>query len=301
MRITLSGDKVRRGLVVGLALVLLELGAACRGGEAPAEPAVDSRRPDGVFAIVEPEDPSQESSPPSAESAPTPTAETAPGGERPSDPEAGDREPEDGEPAAEAPLDYDPELWLEVQALDPSIVLDIRYATEDNFVGEPLYPCGRCFLRPEAAAAVVEAHQALQEAGYGGLKLFDCYRPTPIQARLWEVSPDPRAVAPPSKGSMHNRGLAIDLTVIDREGQELDMGTAYDAFSERSYHGFRGLTAEVRDNRKALLQAMESAGFRPLKTEWWHYTLKGVSRPLADFVWSCTGPWPGGPRYWERR
>jgi len=184
-------------------------------------------------------------------------------------------------------LDYDAELWTEVQAEEASIVLDIRYATADNFVGEPLYPCARCFMRPEAAVRLIEAHRALQAAGYGGLKLFDCYRPTPVQARLWEISPDPRAVAPPSKGSMHNRGLAIDLTVIDREGRELDMGTAYDAFSERSYHSFRDLPAEVRANRKMLRKTMAAAGFRPLRTEWWHYTLKGASRPLADFVWSC--------------
>ena len=79
------------------------------------------------------------------------------------------------------------------------------------------------------------------------------------------------------------------------------MGTAYDAFSERSYHGYRGLSEEVKANRKALREAMEAAGFRPLRTEWWHYSLKGAQRPLDDFVWTCTGPWPAGPRYWERR
>ncbi len=287
--------------LIGLASALLMALGACRGGEAPAEPAGDSRAPAGAFAIVEAPEPQARALQAGAADAPAGAADSSEpvvGGEEQS---TGAGAAAEGEPSEEAPLDYDPELWLEVQALDPSIALDIRYATEDNFVGEPLYPCARCFLRPEAAAAVVKAHQALQEAGYGGLKLFDCYRPTPIQARLWEITPDPRAVAPPSKGSMHNRGLAIDLTVIDREGNELDMGTAYDAFSERSYHGFRGLSAEVRDNRKVLLGAMEDAGFRPLRTEWWHYTLKGASHPLADFIWSCTGPWPGGPRYWERR
>jgi len=283
------GSVVAMGVVVGL--------GGCRGGEGVAQPVEDSREAPSAFAIAEPE--SSESAGGAEVVEPASVGAEAPVSATPSaEPSA--ESGADGE-AEPPPLDYDPELWLEVQALDPTIVLDIRYATEDNFVGEPLYPCGRCFLRPKAAAAVVKAHQALQATGYGGLKLFDCYRPTPIQARLWEITPDPRAVAPPSKGSMHNRGLAIDLTVIDKDREELDMGTEYDAFSQRSYHSFRGLSAEVLANRTVLRESMEAAGFRPLRTEWWHYTLKGESQPLADFIWSCTGPWPGGPRYWERR
>ncbi|MCB9701928.1 MAG: M15 family metallopeptidase [Myxococcales bacterium] len=215
--------------------------------------------------------------------------------------EVGDEGATSGEAAEAAPVDYDLDAWREVQALDPSVVLDIRYATADNFVGEPLYPCGRCFLRPAVAEALVRAHRALQDAGYGGLKLFDCYRPTPIQARLWEITPDPRAVAPPTTGSMHNRGMAVDLTIVDREGAELDMGTAYDAFSARSYHTYKGLPAEVLANRRLLRETMDAAGFAALKTEWWHYSFRGPREPLADFVWTCTGPWPAGPLYWERR
>ncbi|MEZ4379838.1 MAG: M15 family metallopeptidase [Nannocystaceae bacterium] len=279
---------------LGLLVGALALASACRGGEAPEEPASERRAPVDHFAIVGD----------GGAGARTPVAQgdaTAPEGAEAEATTSGEEATAASVDAEEPALDYDPAAWLEVQALDATVTLDIRYATTDNFVGEALYPCGRCFLRPEAAKAVIEAHRALREAGYGGLKLFDCYRPRPVQEKLWAIHPDPAAVAPPARGSMHNRGLAVDLTVIDREGRELDMGTAYDAFSERSYHDYRGLSDEVKANRAALREAMTAAGFRPLRSEWWHYSLKGAQRPLDDFVWTCTGPWPAGPRYWERR
>jgi D-alanyl-D-alanine dipeptidase len=123
-------------------------------------------------------------------------------------------------------LDYDTAAWTEITRLDPSILLDLRYATANNFVKEKMYECPRCFLRPDVARAIAKAHKALQKKGYG-LKMYDCYRPRPIQWKLWNKVPDTRYVADPRKGSMHNRGMAVDLTIVDKNGQELDMGTDF--------------------------------------------------------------------------
>lgn len=195
-------------------------------------------------------------------------------------------------PGGARTIDLDPARWVEPTRLDPTIRLDVRYATADNFMGEAIYPCARCLLRPEVAAAIVAVHRELQDAGYGGLLLFDCYRPSSLQRRLWEKSPDPRAVAPPSRGSMHARGLAVDLSIVDREGHEVDMGTPYDHFGPRAYHGARGLAPAAVERRERLRVAMERAGFRPLRSEWWHFSWSGSRAPADDFTWACP-PGPG--------
>jgi D-alanyl-D-alanine dipeptidase len=123
-----------------------------------------------------------------------------------------------------------PDGWTEITTLDPTIKLDLRYATSNNFVKEKMYDCGRCFYRTTVADALLKAHKALQKQGYGGLKMYDCYRPRPIQWKLWKKVPDPRYVADPRKGSMHNRGMAADLTIVDKDGKELDMGTEFRLF-----------------------------------------------------------------------
>ena len=182
--------------------------------------------------------------------------------------------------------DYDPAQWQEVNHLDPSIRLDLRYATDNNFVKEKMYDCGRCFLRPEVAAAVVDAHRFLQKKGYG-LKMYDCYRPRPIQWKLWNKVPDPRYVADPRKGSMHNRGMAVDLTIVDSLGSELDMGTDFDFFGKEAYHSYGGHPAEVTENRILLVETMEAYGFRSTSTEWWHYSFKPKTFELDDWLWPC--------------
>lgn len=182
--------------------------------------------------------------------------------------------------------DYDTAQWTELIALEPGITLDLRYATTHNFVKEKLYPCGRCFLRPEVARAIQKAHRELQRQGLG-LKMFDCYRPRPIQQKLWDKVPDDRYVTPPWKGSMHNRGQAVDLTIVDARGIELDMGTAYDYFGEKAYHTCTELPREVLANRTLLRELMARHGFRHIRTEWWHYSYIGVSRPLSDWQWKC--------------
>ena len=112
--------------------------------------------------------------------------------------------------------------------------LDIRYATENNFVKEQLYPCGKCFLRKEAATALNAVAKSLAQINFK-LVLFDCYRPKPIQQKLWDKVPNPSYVTPPHKGSMHNRGVAVDLSIMDSDGEYLDMGTTYDFFGEEAH------------------------------------------------------------------
>ncbi len=183
-------------------------------------------------------------------------------------------------------LDYDTLQWLDVADLDASILMDLKYATTDNFVKSQMYECGRCFLRPEVARALVNIHKDLKDKGYG-IKVFDCYRPRPVQWALWEKVPDARYVADPRKGSMHNRGSAVDLTIVDINGNELDMGTHFDFFGKEAYHDYTNLSKTVLDNRKLLKSTMEAFGFKAIRTEWWHYSYKYQGYELSDMVWQC--------------
>ncbi len=177
--------------------------------------------------------------------------------------------------------------FVELTTLDPSLRLDIRYATTDNFTKTKIYDCPRCLLRPEAAAAIIAAHKSLQKKGLG-LKMFDCYRPRPYQQRLWDKVPNPDYVTPPAKGSMHSRGAAVDLTIVDANGQELDMGTPYDFFGAAAHTDHANLPAKVLTNRRLLRETLEAAGFKGIRTEWWHFSYPSKSYPLSDYVWPCT-------------
>ena len=183
-------------------------------------------------------------------------------------------------------IDYDTLEWTDIAILDPSIIVDMKYATEENFVGIKMYECSRCFLRPKVAEKIVQIQQALQKQ-QTGLKMLDCFRPRPTQQKLWDKVPDPRYVTNPAKGSMHNRGAAVDLTIVDSLGQELDMGTAFDYFGQEAYHAYTNLPDSVLANRKLLKETMETFGFKPIRTEWWHYSLPGQGYPLSDMLWKC--------------
>ncbi len=184
------------------------------------------------------------------------------------------------------PPDYDTMQWADLSRLDSTIIIDMRYATENNFVGEKLYECGRCFLRPEAARAVVAAHREFRRQGLS-LKMLDCYRPRPIQWKLWEKVPDRRYVSDPRKGSMHNRGAAVDLTLADSTGRQLEMGTPYDFFGPAAHPSYQNLPDTVLANRALLRETMIRHGFRPIRTEWWHYSFRGKSYKLSDMLWKC--------------
>lgn len=176
--------------------------------------------------------------------------------------------------------------FVDLSSLNASIRLDIRYATTNNFTAAKIYDCARCLLRPEAAQALLKAHRALQRQGLG-LKMFDCYRPRPYQQRLWDKVPNPDYVTPPEKGSMHSRGAAVDLTIVDAQGNELDMGTPYDYFGREAHYDYTRLPGKVLANRRLLRRTMEAAGFQGIRTEWWHFSFRGKSYPLSDYVWPC--------------
>lgn len=166
------------------------------------------------------------------------------------------------------------------------IAIDIKYATTDNFTKKQIYKCGKCFLRPEATEKIVKAHKMLKEKYGYGLKMFDCYRPLPAQQRLWDVVPNADYVTPPSKGSMHNKGLAVDLTIVDKDGKELDMGTPYDFFGKEAHTDNLSLPKQVLENRNILKSVMNEVGFTGIRTEWWHFSLN-AGADLSSWEWKC--------------
>lgn len=160
---------------------------------------------------------------------------------------------------------------IEIQKINPRIRVDLRYTTDDNFMKERLYPAGsRCFLRRETALKLSRVQDALLKEGLG-LKVFDGYRPLSVQKKMWARFPVQGYVANPAKGSNHNRGAAVDLTLVDRDGHELAMPSGYDEFSERSHRDYQGGSLAALKNREILRRAMEKEGFRGITTEWWHF------------------------------
>jgi D-alanyl-D-alanine dipeptidase len=174
---------------------------------------------------------------------------------------------------------------VELIALDPTIRLDIRYATERNFVGRPVYKEARAFLQRPAAEALVRAHRKLREQGCG-LIVFDGYRPWSVTRLFWELTPPAQRdfVADPAKGSKHNRGCAVDVSLYDlASGQPLEMPSGYDDFSERAAPDYAGGSAEARRNRDRLRRVMEAHHFRVEPNEWWHFNHRDWRQyPILD-------------------
>src|SRR5579859_332780 len=168
-----------------------------------------------------------------------------------------------------------PEL-VELVKLDPTIKLDIRYATTNNFLSTPMYSEARAFMQRPAAEALVRANHALKKQGYG-LLVHDAYRPWYVTKMFWEATPDDKKifVADPKEGSKHNRGCAVDLTLYDlKTGAVVQMPSGYDEMSERAYADYTGGTAEQRERRGILWRAMENEGFTVYPQEWWHFDYK---------------------------
>jgi D-alanyl-D-alanine dipeptidase len=168
-----------------------------------------------------------------------------------------------------------PEL-VELNKVDSTIKLDIRYATKNNFLGRPVYQQARAFLQRPAAAALVRVNQALRQQGYG-LIVFDGYRPWSVTKVFWDVTPEDRKVfvADPSKGSRHNRGCAVDLSMFDlKTGATVQMPSEYDEFTERAHINYECATPEAKRLRGILRAAMEAGGFAVYEPEWWHYDFK---------------------------
>jgi zinc D-Ala-D-Ala dipeptidase len=156
----------------------------------------------------------------------------------------------------------------------PTLILDLKYKRTDNFTKQRLYPATNAtYLRHKAALALAAVQKELKTQ-HLGLKIFDAYRPYSITEKMWELVKDERYAADPKKGSGHNRGIAVDLTLIDlKTGKELNMGTGFDDFTDAAHHDFMALPKEVLQNRLLLKNMMEANGFKALETEWWHYAL----------------------------
>lgn len=166
---------------------------------------------------------------------------------------------------------------VELITLDPSFQLDIRYATNNNLTGRSLYTEARAFLQRSAAEALVDVNNELKPLGYG-LMIFDGYRPWNVTKIFWDITPDEDKifVADPKKGSRHNRGSAIDLSLYDLvTGEEVEMTGVYDEMTERSYPDYEGGTTKQKEMRDLLRTRMEAHGFIVYEFEWWHFDYKG--------------------------
>src|ERR1051326_826196 len=181
---------------------------------------------------------------------------------------------------------------VELVKLDPTIKLDIRYATPNNFTGRPVYTEARAFLQRPAAEALVRASRALRAKGYG-LTVFDGYRPWYVTKLFWDLTPadKKRFVGDPSKGSRHNRGCAVDLTLYDlKTGREVSMPSEFDEMTERSHINYAGGTPEQRRLRDLLRASMEAEGFAVYEPEWWHYDFKDWKQyPILNLSFSEIG------------
>ena len=165
---------------------------------------------------------------------------------------------------------------VELVTLDPTIKLDVRYATTNDFLGTPVYTQARAFLQRPAAEALVRANHELKALGFG-LIIHDGYRPWYVTKIFWDATPDDKKifVANPQEGSKHNRGCAVDLSLYDlKTGLEVAMPSGYDEMSERAYADYPGGTDEERARRALLKQAMEKQGFAVIPKEWWHFDYK---------------------------
>lgn len=169
-----------------------------------------------------------------------------------------------------------------IQKLDPTLLVDIRYATTNNFTHTAVYSRPAAYLVQAAAQALIAANKELQQRGYR-IKIWDSYRPQAVQYKFWSLMPNERYVSNPRKGSKHSRGCAVDCTLVDTAGKEIDMGSNFDDFSERAHSDYRQLTPQQRTNRALLRETMARHGFTVLRSEWWHFDYNCWQQyPLLD-------------------
>jgi zinc D-Ala-D-Ala dipeptidase len=184
---------------------------------------------------------------------------------------------------------------VELVLLDPTLQLDIRYAGSNNFLGRAVYGQARAFLQRPAAEALIRVNATLHQEGYG-LVIFDGYRPWSVTKAFWDATPEDKKefVADPREGSKHNRGCAVDLSLIDlATGKEVAMPSEYDEMSERSAIHYTGGTEESRRLRDRLRKAMEAEGFEPYEPEWWHYNYREWKEyPILNIPFEAMGVTP---------
>ena len=181
----------------------------------------------------------------------------------------------------------DDNAFVNLRNYSNDFVFDMKYATADNFLKEKVYPCDECFLRVKTVKALLEANKSFIEKGFR-IKLYDCYRPLAIQKQMWKIVPDANYVANPKKGSIHNKGGAVVITLVDSLGTELNMGTKFDFFGEEASHNYTNFSEEILANRKLLKEIMLQNNFKSFDSEWWHYNLNNSSAdPVSNQKWRC--------------
>jgi len=177
---------------------------------------------------------------------------------------------------------------VDLSSLSSEFSYEIRYATPNNFIGETLYDCEVCLLQPEVAEALIMANQYFCEKGFR-IRLFDCYRSLDVQKKMWGKVPRPTYVANPyGKGSIHNRGAAVDLTLETIDGCFVDMGTDYDFFGPAAHIDNFNFSEEIIMHRKMLIDGMRKFGFQTVRTEWWHFSFrKNWGYPVLNIPLPC--------------
>ena len=175
--------------------------------------------------------------------------------------------------------------FVDLKRIDKNFKLDIRYASENNFMRSKFYNLSRAFLNNEAAQNLLNAHRELEKKGYG-IVIFDAYRPWHVTKMFWEGTPEAlkHFVADPDKGSVHNRGCAIDIGLYDKKtGENIDMISGYDEFTERAYPNYSGGDKSKRETRDLLISTMERNGFSVYEFEWWHFNYKNCDSGILNY------------------
>ncbi len=172
---------------------------------------------------------------------------------------------------------------VELETEITGITLDIRYSTENNFTKQKVYTQAKAYLRKPVAHALLQVQKELNTSGLG-LKIFDTYRPYAATLLFYEIIGDPNFVADPQYGSRHNRGCAVDVSLVDlKTGKELEMPTPFDEFSERAAPDYPDISKQAKKNRRLLIETMNKYGFTVYPHEWWHFDFKGWEAfPLMD-------------------
>lgn len=239
-------------IAVLLAVLLVLIFAATRldreGEQLPSGTTVGVPQTDGTTVKPSPQAPT--TVPPTTQSVP-PTTQTIP-------------------PATQLPEPDDAD-FVRIRDYIPDIVVDLKYATEDNFTGQVIYEFTEAYLRYGTVKKLMAVQEALKAQGLG-LKIWDGFRPVAAQEKLWQVCPDPTYVSPPGTGiQSHCRGIAVDITLVGANGEELAMPTGFDDFSALADRDYSDCTAEATKNARLLEKTMEENGFKPYFGEWWHY------------------------------
>ena len=171
---------------------------------------------------------------------------------------------------------------VEITSSSHEVTIDLRYATKNNFTNKKVYTDKRCYLDKKAEINLSKAIKFASQVGFK-IKILDAYRPPEAQWILWEHTPDPTFLSDPKIGSPHSKGIAVDITLLNKSGEEIDMGTDFDSFTEKSYHGNTQISKNAMKNRLILLGIMTTAGWDFYRNEWWHYQLfNSKSYPLIQ-------------------